>query len=54
MSDREILHAYYPDSVGDETPVKSLTYKEIFWQIGKGRGLTEGQIIKEWAKNGGR
>lgn len=57
MSDREILHCYFPDALPGkegEAAAKAISYRQAFWQIGKAHGMTENQIQAEWIKQGSR
>lgn len=50
MTDRQIIVAFYPEQLPAPPPPPTITYKEAFWKIARGRGLYESQIQAEWLR----
>ena len=56
MSDRDIINAFFPSQRPKENGKQNeeLTYKDTFWQIGRGRGWGETKIRQEYERVTGR
>jgi hypothetical protein len=48
MTDRQITAAFFPNLIPVQRSTETKPWKELFWDMGKKRGLNERQIQSAW------
>jgi hypothetical protein len=51
LTDRMIAACYFPHVMGGGRP---RTKREMFWQVAKAQGLTDGQVARAWERQYGK